>query len=351
MSSIINEAKYKKICETLIKDVGINNKLFLGKEIGKGDYSKVYEINYKDYIFVSKIQIYKQNESTKKIIKIIEKEINLIDQLLHINIIRTLNVIKNVFSHNVNEKEKYPVYTFIMEKNSVFMNKFYYDFLFQLRNNNSKIKFFTNINHIFLYNIIQQILNGIYHLKKINYKIADLRPENISLTNNLTVKLKYFSLNRKIEENNFLKFYNDDLYNIEPKNYDKYLEKFEIYSLGAFIYFLICNNKIIYDYIYKNYFYSDIDKKIEILKKILKNNEYYDKKLINFVEKCLSTKNLSINECLQQKFIYEKDKKYKEIIYNNYNEETKIFIEFQKHDFLKNRKRYNKFIIKKNLNI
>ena len=86
--------------------------------------------------------------------------------------------------------------------------------------------------------------------------------------------------------------------------------------------------------------------------KNLKENKFYDQKLINFTEKCLNKKiekRYSINECLQQEFLYEKDKKYNEIMNNNYKESSKIFTEFQKNDFLlKNNKK--KFIFKKRKN-
>ena len=78
MNSIINDPKNKKICEVILLEIMKVLKIYSRIEIGKGDYSKVYKIMYNGNVFALKIQIYKQNESTKKIRKIIEKEINLI---------------------------------------------------------------------------------------------------------------------------------------------------------------------------------------------------------------------------------------------------------------------------------
>ena len=135
---------------------------------------------------------------------------------------------------------------------------------------------------------------------------------------------------------------------------DENKEKIETFSLGAIIYFLIFH-KNIYNNIFKHDPNFDKNKNIEMLENSIKNlkeNKFYDQKLINFTEKCLNKKiekRYSINECLQQEFLYEKDNKYNEIMNNNYKESSKIFTEFQKNDFLlKNNKK--KFIFKKRKN-
>lgn len=376
MSSIINDQKFKKIFDVIIIDISKRNGIEFRRELGKGGYSKVYEIKYNTFILAAKIQILKENDSNERII-IIEKEMNLIVNFYHINIIKTLKTIKNDISLKVKKKiidkrnntstikdvkETYYVYTFIIEKAYYFdlASYIYYfknNFLLKQSNKNLKIKFINNVNSILIYNFIQQILSGIYYLKKSKYVTFDLKPENVVITSNLILKLIDFSLMGKFEETNKIKLLKSTFSIMGPEYYNKNfkidnenLEKFEIFSLGAIIYFLIFNINV-YDNRYKHDPYFDKNKNIELLEKALKNlkeNKYYDQKLINFIEKCLNkdiNKRLSINDCLEKEiFLYEKDKKYQQIMNNNYNERIKIFGEFQKLDSVRNQKFKKKFL-------
>ncbi len=376
MSSIINDQKFKKIFDVIIIDISKRNGIEFRRELGKGGYSKVYEIKYNTFILAAKIQILKENDSNERII-IIEKEMNLIVNFYHINIIKTLKTIKNDISLKVKKKiidkrnntstikdvkETYYVYTFIIEKAYYFdlASYIYYfknNFLLKQSNKNLKIKFINNVNSILIYNFIQQILSGIYYLKKSKYVTFDLKPENVVITSNLILKLIDFSLMGKFEETNKIKLLKSTFSIMGPEYYNKNfkidnenLEKFEIFSLGAIIYFLIFNINV-YDNRYKHDPYFDKNKNIELLEKAIKNlkeNKYYDQKLINFIEKCLNkdiNKRLSINDCLEKEiFLYEKDKKYQQIMNNNYNERIKIFGEFQKLDSVRNQKFKKKFL-------
>ena len=376
MSSIINDQKFKKIFDVIIIDISKKNGIEFRRELGKGGYSKVYEIKYNTFILAAKIQILKENDSNERII-IIEKEMNLIVNFYHINIIKTLKTIKNDISLKVKKKiidkrnntstikdvkETYYVYTFIIEKAYYFdlASYIYYfknNFLLKQSNKNLKIKFINNVNSILIYNFIQQILSGIYYLKKSKYVTFDLKPENVVITSNLILKLIDFSLMGKFEETNKIKLLKSTFSIMGPEYYNKNfkidnenLEKFEIFSLGAIIYFLIFNINV-YDNRYKHDPYFDKNKNIELLEKAIKNlkeNKYYDQKLINFIEKCLNkdiNKRLSINDCLEKEiFLYEKDKKYQQIMNNNYNERIKIFGEFQKLDSVRNQKFKKKFL-------
>ena len=363
----------KKINDVLILESSKINDINNIKEIGKGGYSKIYEIRKNNYIFASKIQILKKNDSTEKK-NLIEKEMNLIVKLHHNNIIKTLatykneislkikkKITKNKKSKIINETEKFLIYTYILEKGSFDLNIFMYYFrngyLLKQKNNNLKIKYFNNLNQILLFNFIQQVLKGIYYLKLMNYITFDLKPENVILNSNLIVKLIDFTLTGKITEKFNLKSFKSTFSIMGPEYYDKSivldenLEKIETFSLGAIIYFLI-TNKNIYDNKFKYDENFDQNKNIEMLENSIKNlkeNKNYDEKLINFTEKCLNKKiekRFSINECLQQEFLYEKDNKYNEIMNDNYKESSKIFTEFQKNDFLFKKKK-KKFIFKK----
>lgn len=377
MSSVINDQKFKKIFDVIVIDISKKNQIEFRRELGKGGYSKVFEIKYNTFILAAKIQILKENDPIEKI-TIIEKEMNLIVNFYHINIIKTLKTIKNDITLKVKKKiidkrnntsiikdvkETYYVYTFIIEKAYYFdlASYIYYfknNFLLKQSNKNLKIQFINNVSSILIYNFIQQILNGIYYLKKSKYVTFDLKPENVVITSNLIIKLIDFSLMGNVEETNKIKLLKSTFSIMGPEYYDnsikinrENIEKFEIFSLGAIIYFLIFNINV-YDNKYKHdkdFGKKDNEKLLELAKKKLKENKYYDQELIKFIENCLDkdiNKRLSINDCLKkEKFLYEKDEKYKQIMNNNYNERIKIFCEFQKLDNIRNQ------IYKKNLKI
>ena len=160
MSSVINDQKFKKIFDVIIADICKKNSIDFRRELGKGGYSKVFEIKYNSFILAAKIQIIKENDSIEKI-RIIEKEMNLIVNFYHINIIKTLKTIKNDITLKVKKKiidkrnntstikdvkETYYVYTFIIEKAYYFdlASYIYYfknNFLLKQSNKNLKIKF------------------------------------------------------------------------------------------------------------------------------------------------------------------------------------------------------------------
>ena len=246
-----------------------------------------------------------------------------------------------------------------MEKGNLDLNSLthYFKSGYLLKNKNLKTKYLNNFSQILIFNFIQQILKGVYYLKLMNHITFDLKPENVILNSNLIIKLIDFTLTGKITEKFNLKSFKSTFSIMGPEYYDNSIvldenkEKIETFSLGAIIYFLIFH-KNIYNNIFKHDPNFDKNKNIEMLENSIKNlkeNKFYDQKLINFTEKCLNKKiekRYSINECLQQEFLYEKDNKYNEIMNNNYKESSKIFTEFQKNDFLlKNNKK--KFIFKK----
>lgn len=397
MSNLINDPKNKKIVEVIISEIKKKNLIEYKKEIGKGGFSKVFEVVYKSYILVCKMQILKEKEPTTNVKKKnIENEMNLITKINHINIIKTLFIFKNEVTLKVkkkikkdnsyqikDDKETYLVYNILMEKASyfdlaVFGFYFHNSYLLRQSNKRNNIKYLNNLSQILILNFIQQILSGIYYLKQYNYVTFDLKPENIVLTNNLIIKLIDFSLMGKIFVNNYIdkkikcindeknfrlsfkstfsimgpEYYDENKKNISYEN----LEKIEIFSLGCIIYFLIFN-KNVYDNKYKHDISFNKNKNIEILeesKKKLKEKKYYDEELFDFIEKCLN-KNIeerfSIQNCLEKEFIYKANKKYRKIMNHNYNEKTKIFIELQKLDQLKKIKKHKRFKFKKLKNI
>ena len=373
LSKNINN-NYKKVYDVLNLEISKKIKINFIREIGNGGYSKIYEINKNGYIFASKIQILKNSDSTEKK-NLIEKEMDLIVKLHNNNIIKTLatykneislkikkKITKNKASKIVNTNETYLTYSYIMEKGNLDLNSLthYFKSGYLLKNKNLKVKYLNNFNQILIFNFIQQILKGVYYLKLMNYITFDLKPENVILNSNLIIKLIDFTLTGKITEKFNLKSFKSTFSIMGPEYYDNSIvldenkEKIETFSLGAIIYFLIFH-KNIYNNIFKHDPNFDKNKNIEMLENSIKNlkeNKFYDQKLINFTEKCLNKKiekRYSINECLQQEFLYEKDNKYNEIMNNNYKESSKIFTEFQKNDFLlKNNKK--KFIFKKRKN-
>ena len=92
----INSSSFKKVLEIIKNYFSKSNKIIFVNEIGRGGYSKVYEIIYKNYYFVGKLQILDVDmENLKKKEKFIEDEKNLMIKLKNNNIIKILYAFKN----------------------------------------------------------------------------------------------------------------------------------------------------------------------------------------------------------------------------------------------------------------
>ena len=138
-------------------------------------------------------------------------------------------------------------------------------------------------------------------------------------------------------------FKNDKTINLKD------VEKLDIFSIGIIIYYCIFGKEI-YDYSYKNNNNKTLELNEQYLEKGIKNLNNNKNELNEFIFKCLN-KNIeqrpTLNECIQDKILNKNKIDNKIIRSNNYNEETKLIIEYQKYSFIKKKRYINRKIIKK----
>ena len=362
------------IKKEILKELSKKNNLMIISKIGHGGYSTVYTIKYLNKgIFAMKLIIFEKKNNNYNYVKkndIIKKE-NLHSTLFkHENIIKTICLYENEIILSLKEKIKknnnynitkvikeFKVHSIIMEKaiyNNLanFINYFYNCNL--LRNySNLKIKWLKKLSLILIKDFILQILYGLYYLKKCKYVHRDLKPENIVICKNFILKIIDFNqlglcLDKKDEKieliNSTLSIMGPEYFKKEKSIYLKEAEKIDIFSIGIILYNCLYGEEL-YDSSYKNNNNKTIELNEQYIEKGIKKLNENKNEFNKFIIKCLNKnieKRPTINECIQQKNLNINKKDNKRIRYNNYNEETKLFIEFQKYNFINKKRKLKK---------
>jgi serine/threonine protein kinase len=370
---------HPKILEKIIHDYMNKNNFKNASIIGKGGFSIVLSIQYKERILASKLMILEIiNDKDLNFIEKSEKIKTLMLKSIsfkHENIIKNIAFFENKTVLSITEKlinknpteikkviKEYNVKSIIMEKAifnfAVFINYFRNNLF---KNNFLKIKliWLNGVNEILIIDFIQQILNGLYYLKKCKFVHRDLKPENIVICKNFTLKLidfielgLYLNEEEKNENKNVKLI--DSTETIMGPEYFKTeksidlndAEKLDVFSLGVIIYYCLTG-----EYFYDDRYKKNNNKTVELneeciekgIKKI-KNNES-NSKLNNFVIKCLNKRikeRPTINDCIMDINKIKIDDK--SIKYNNYNEDVKFLIESQKYNYIKKKRRMKKSI-------
>ena len=185
------------------------------KSIGKGSFSKIYmgkSILNNELVAIKKIKISKQ----KKFINLIQREINVMKNLSHPNILNLINVI----IHN-------KIYFLVLEYCELG------DFSKFLNNKPLKEKH----AHRFL----SQIRNGLKYLysKKIMHR--DLKPQNILVTSDYQLKISDFGFAKFQKSNMSETICGSPLYMApEILTYKKYTDKADLWSVGVILYEMLC---------------------------------------------------------------------------------------------------------------
>ena len=226
----------------------LGNFIMFNKSIGKGSFSKIYigkSIFNDGKVAIKKIKITKH----KKFISLIQREINVMKNLSHKNILNLIDVIKN---NNV--------YFLILEYCELG------DFSKFLNNRPLKEKH----AHRFL----KQITSGLEYLysKKIVHR--DLKPQNILVTNKYQLKISDFGFAKFQKSSLSETICGSPLYMApEILTYKKYTDKADLWSVGIILYEMLCGttpytSSTIYELV------QDIEnKKINIPKNIIISKE------------------------------------------------------------------------------
>ena len=355
----INEEEAFKLTEYIGEKYGFK----IVNNLGKGGYSYVFEIktNRSKVIFACKIEIVKNLEKKKTEEKNILREIEkcLSKTLKNINIIKTLATFKDEKKIG---KDTYTIHSIFMEKSTIGnLNKFiqYFNKGYICRNTINPYKY--NINWIFnlseftIKKFVNDIVNGLLYIKLANLVHFDIKPENILLCKEYVLKICDFSLLKIVDKEstkinvNYSTFVYQDpsVYNPEKSVDTSDIYKVDLFSLGCIIYFMIFK-KFLIDKNLKDYNNLEKNKKnVENCVKIgideIKESKEISQNLKDLLNKLLKTnikERIGLNELSQNKFLNEGLDNIKKCVYSNYNEFYKSFIELQKIETLKKRKRF-----------
>ena len=331
-----------------------------GDKLGEGSSGVIYEVKCKrtNRLFAGKLILNKREKD--------EERLEMIQNLRGPNIIRIISLLhKNI------ENQKYTM--ILMEKAvlkdlGLFTNSFWkYNLLKTIYNSFDEI---VGDNLLRFYS--KQIVDALEFLHRNNYVHFDLKPENLLLTSNLTIKLSDFSLLTKITKNKKMKIPGGTPGYLSREFYDKEslskkdLEKQDYFSLGSTLYFLKYGENMLNYEKYEDPLLSKdritelLHNKIEYIKSRPINDKDFTKFLLGLIQ-YEPNERPNFEQVYRDKWLNKNLDLIKFIIIGNDSDEEKLLMELQKSDFLKmkeiekkekilTRKKYVFKIKKKNLN-
>lgn len=338
--------QYEKIFSYLSKKHGFA----IIKDLGIGGYGQVKEISYRNYSFALKVQFFKaeSKEYFSLIKKNFDKELILSQNMKHKNLVSTFKTLSEKI-------DKMYISEAYMEK----CNKGNLTNLLEHINKGNLFRsflFYYNVNFPFMYYfsenlckyLINQLLWGLEYLHQIKVCHFDIKPENIFLANNYTVKigdfgLARFALQNKEECQDKCKELNKgSFHSMGPEYYEnnriinrKFADKVDIFGVGVILFLLIFKRNLIEKPndlgMTSQFVRSQI---IEGIKSI-NENKYISKNLKNFLTKTINIDykmRPNVYELLEDEWINTDKKIINEIKEENYGELDKILLEMQKRD-------------------
>jgi len=257
--------------------------------IGKGSFSKVYigykktDLNKENKYAIKKI--YRKNDV--KYINYVEKEIDIMKKLDHINIIKLYDTIYT-------EKYIFLIMEYCDNDLNSFINKNDLD--------ENKIKY-----------IVRQITDALKYIMDNNIVHRDLKPHNILINKNLEIKLCDFGFAREFKDTLLTETVCGSPLYMAPEilNNHKYNLKSDIWSLGIIMYEMFMK-----DHPYKANNISDLINKLNSNKPILMNNNINDKckELIYNLLVIDYKERMDWNEIFTNEWIYSDNEKKENII-------------------------------------
>ena len=317
----------------------------IGKFLGKGGNGEVREVIYKGETFAGKLI---QSENYK---------IDIISALKGPNIV---NICEN-FVENLNSKT---YLLFIMEKALKDLSDFHKSLSedFSLINN----VFIEKIGDNLLKFLVKQIIDGLEQLERNEYLHFDIKPENILVYSDLSIKLSDFGLLREVSniENIYVPggtpgFLSPEYYHSKHISVEL-AKKMDYFSLGSTIFFLKYG-KLIYKIckednkreIQENIIYS-----IPKAKHFIQSKNKCNRDFVNFLCDLIETSpnsRPSFEEIYRNRWVNKNLKFIKKLLEGHGEDEQKFIMEIKKSDYLfrkkkcfeNSRKNKKKFIFKK----
>ena len=338
----------EKDIEKIIKNYGYNKI----KDIGEGGFGSVKEVEKKGKHFAIKVMIKKANE--EKVITEKVKEF------------RGPNIVKIMFEKI--KEENY--YLYVMEHSYIGdlskFDKFLYKYLI------FKEPFIEKVGNNLIRALTQQMVSALKTLYLGNLVHFDIKPNNMLIFENLTLKLIDFSLLKKLANKEdeipggTFGYRTPESY--EHKTFDiNDLRKQDYFAIGMTIYFLKYgkspfsksereknknNNQKINKY--HNVDFQITLNTIEQALYKIKTRKYQDKDFTNFLCNLIQLKpkdRFDFAQIVRDKWLNKNSKEIQKIFRINQLNEDNIILELQKSDFLINNTQYyrkKKFDIKFN---
>jgi serine/threonine protein kinase len=205
---------------------------------------------------------------------------------------------------------------------------------------------FDQMNLIIIQFFVKQIALGLEFLNSSFLVHCDIKPENILLNYNFSIKISDFSLLKQIKTDEKFNLthgtycFESPEYFTKNKEVDgKYAEKIDIFALGIIIYYMLYkkyeitksdkdNNKLNSDFVE-----GKIKKQIDKIEND-KNNGKLNKDLADLVISMINpdiSKRASLKDILTNEWINSNENEINRIHSINDGEISKLFIEFQKY--------------------
>lgn len=302
-----------------------------GKELGKGAFGVVKDVKYKNKLFAGKL-----------VMKDTSDEDRLTSELRGPNIIR----IQKICKPKVRNGNTY--HLVIMEKAILRdlgkLNNYFHD------HNLLKLKiekpFDEPLEDTLLRYYAKQIVDGLEILNRNDYVHFDVKPDNILITVNLTLKLSDFSILKRVEDN-LIDFkipggtsgYLTPEYYQNQKVTSETARNQDFFALGSTLFLL----KYGFSFLkYKKYDDKKLisDKIIDLLARnmnYIEKQEYTDEDLIRCLTKLVQYKpegRYTFEQIYRNKWLNKNLDYIEDVLSNFENDEEKLLMEFQKQDFI-----------------
>ena len=332
--------KIKKILDGFIRDnekKGKENTHEIekyGNKLGEGSGGIIYEVKCKrsNRLYAGKLILNKTERDKERL--------EMVQELRGQNIIKIISLL-----HKTIENQKYTM--ILMEKAmlknlGLFSNTFWKCNLLKTIYNSFDEIVGDNLLRFYT----KQIVDALECLHRYNFVHFDLKPDNLLLTTNLTIKLSDFSLLTKVAEDKKMKMPGGTPGYLSREYYDKEfmskkdLEKQDYFSLGSTLYFLkYGENMLEYDkyedpLISKDRITELLHNKIEYIKSTLFNDKNFTKLLLSLIQYDTNERP-NFEQIYRNKWLNKNLDLIKFMIIGYDNDEEKLLMELQKSDFLK----------------
>ena len=332
--------KIKKILDGFIRDnekKGKENTHEIekyGNKLGEGSGGIIYEVKCKrsNRLYAGKLILNKTERDKERL--------EMVQELRGQNIIKIISLL-----HKTIENQKYTM--ILMEKAmlknlGLFSNTFWKCNLLKTIYNSFDEIVGDNLLRFYT----KQIVDALECLHRYNFVHFDLKPDNLLLTTNLTIKLSDFSLLTKVAEDKKMKMPGGTPGYLSREYYDKEfmskkdLEKQDYFSLGSTLYFLkYGENMLEYDkyedpLISKDRITELLHNKIEHIKSTLFNDKDFTKLLLSLIQYDTNERP-NFEQIYRNKWLNKNLDLIKFMIIGYDNDEEKLLMELQKSDFLK----------------